>query len=183
MLIGITGTPGTGKTSVTKLLENNPFYQVIHLNELIKEEKLYSEVDTGRDCVVADMDLVYDRVLELQDKFYAVTIVDSHLSHHIADIVIVLRTSPAVLKGRLEMRNYSIEKVRENLEAEALDIILAEAVEWCEKVFEIDTTSIDTEKTLRAIERIIKGIQNGETEELEEEYRPGTVDWSDYFFD
>ncbi|MEZ5334598.1 MAG: adenylate kinase family protein [Methanolobus sp.] len=183
MLIGITGTPGTGKTSVTGLFENDPFYQVIHLNELIKEEKLYSEVDTEKDCVVADMDLVYDRVLELQDRFYPVTIVDSHLSHHIADIVIVLRTSPPVLKERLEKRNYSVEKVRENLEAEALDIILAEAVEWCEKVFELDTTYVNAEKTLRAIERIIKGLQNGETKELEEEYKPGSADWSDYFFD
>ncbi|WP_340819490.1 adenylate kinase family protein [Methanolobus sp. WCC4] len=183
MFIGITGTPGTGKTSVTKLLEKDPFYQVIHLNELIKEEKLYSEVDTERDCVVADMDRVYDRILELQDSFYAVTIVDSHLSHHIADIVIVLRTSPAILKGRLEKRNYSADKVRENLEAEALDIILAEAVEWCAKVFEIDTTAGNVEGTFGDIERIIRGLRNGDTDELEKEFRPGSVDWSDYFFD
>jgi len=182
MLIGITGTPGTGKTSVTKLLGRYPFYQVVHLKELIKEEKLYSEVDTERDCVVADMDRVYDRILELQDSFYPVTIVDSHLSHHIADIVIVLRTSPAILKERLEERNYSIDKVRENLEAEALDIILAEAAEWCTKVFEIDTTAGNVEGSLKEIERIIKGLRNGDTVELEKEFRPGSVDWSDYFF-
>jgi adenylate kinase len=183
MLIGITGTPGTGKTSVTRLLEEEPYYQVIHLNELIKEEELYSEVDAERDCVVADMDIVYDRVLELQDKSYAVTIVDSHLSHHIADIVIVLRTDPAVLKGRLEKRNYSEEKVKENLEAEALDIILAESVEWCEKVFEIDTTKESAEKTLKNIIRIIRGVRNGYTVDIEEEFRPGSVDWCDYIFD
>ncbi|MDK2947859.1 adenylate kinase [Methanolobus vulcani] len=183
MLIGITGTPGTGKTSVTRLLEEDPYYQVIHLNELIKEEKLYSEIDTERDCVVADMDQVYDRVLELQDRSYTATIVDSHLSHHIADIVIVLRTDPAVLKGRLEKRNYSEEKVKENLEAEALDIILAEAVEWCEKVFEINTTEESAEKTLKNIRQIIGGLRNGDTEELEEEFRPGSADWCDYLFD
>jgi Predicted nucleotide kinase (related to CMP and AMP kinases) len=183
MIIGITGTPGTGKTSVTKLLENDQLCQVIHLNELIREEKLYSEVDTERDCVVADMDLVYDRVLELQDKSYPVTIVDSHLSHHIADMVIVLRTSPAKLKERLEKRKYSVEKVRENLEAEALDIILAEAVDWCEKVFELDTTEGTVDRTFKDIGRIIKGLRRGDTEELEQEFRPGSVDWSDYFFD
>ncbi len=183
MLIGITGTPGTGKTSVTRLMENDPLYQVIHLNELIKEEKLYCEVDTERDCVVADMDMVYKRVLELQDKSYSVTIVDSHLSHHIADIVIVLRTSPAKLKGRLEKRKYSVEKVRENLEAEALDIILAEAVDWCEKVFELDTTGGTVDGTFKDIGKIIKGLKRGETEELEQAYRPGSVDWSNYLFD
>nr|WP_321496694.1 adenylate kinase family protein [uncultured Methanolobus sp.] len=183
MLIGITGTPGTGKTSVTRMLEEERLYQVIHLNELIKEEKLYSETDTERDCVVADMDMVYDRVLELQDRSSAVTIVDSHLSHHIADIVIVLRTDPAVLKGRLEKRNYSEEKIKENLEAEALDIILAESVEWCDRVFEINTTDESAEKTLKNIMKIIRGLRNGDTEELEEEFRPGTVDWCDYQFD
>lgn len=182
MLIGITGTPGTGKTSVTKLLENDPFYQVIHLNELIKGEKLYSEVDTERDCVVADMEMVYNRVLKLQDRSYPVTVVDSHLSHHIVDIAIVLRTSPAKLKDRLEKRKYSVDKVRENLEAEALDIILAEAVDWCEKVFELDTTAGNVEGTFKDIKRIIKGLKNGDTIELEKEFRPGSVDWSDYFF-
>ncbi len=183
MMIGITGTPGTGKTSVTRLLENDPFHQVIHLNELIKEEKLYSEVDNERDCVVADMEQVYKRVSELQDDFYSVTIIDSHLSHHIANIVIVLRTSPAELKERLEKRKYSVDKVRENLEAEALDIILAEAVDWCEKVFELDTTGRNVEGTFKDIERIIKALLNNRTLEVEEEFRPGSVDWIDYAFD
>ncbi|MBP1907948.1 adenylate kinase family protein [Methanolobus bombayensis] len=182
MLIGITGTPGTGKTSVTRLLEEDRFYQVIHLNELIKKDKLYSEVDTERDCVVADMDQVYDRVLELHDRSYPVTIVDSHLSHHITDIAIVLRTDPAILKERLQKRNYSEEKVRENLEAEALDIILAEAVEWCEKVFELNTSNRTEDKTLKDIRKIIRGLRYGNTEELEEEFRPGSIDWSNYFF-
>jgi adenylate kinase len=183
MLIGITGTPGTGKTSVTRLLEEDRLYQVIHLNELIREEHLYSEVDTHRDCVVADMDLVYRRVLELQDRSNSLTIVDSHLSHHIADIAIVLRTSPERLKERLEKRKYSVDKVRENVEAEALDIILAEAVDWCEKVFELDTTGKAVEGTLKDIQRIIKSLQRGESKELENIFRPGTVDWSYYEFD
>ncbi|MDG6242987.1 MAG: adenylate kinase family protein [Methanolobus sp.] len=183
MLIGITGTPGTGKTSVTRLLEEDGSYKVIHLNELIREENLYSDVDTERDCVVADMDLVYRRVLDLQDRTGNVTIVDSHLSHHIADIAIVLRASPERLKERLEERKYSVDKVRENVEAEALDIILAEAVDWCEKVFELDTTGQTLERTLKDIKEIIKGIRRGGTEELEELYRPGSVDWSDYLFE
>lgn len=183
MIIGITGTPGTGKTSITKYLEKQPGLQVIHLNEIIKEEKLYSEKDEERDCVVADMELVYSRVLELADSSCHATIVDSHLSHHIADIVIVLRTSPEILGDRLKKRNYSDAKIKENLEAEALDIILAESVEWCEKVFEVNTSSGDAVQTLGIIRSIIQGILNGDTKDLEEEYRPGMADWSDYLFD
>ncbi len=113
MLVGITGTPGTGKTSVTARLEKKPGYQVIHLNEIIKDEKLYSEVDAERDCVVADMDLVEQRVMEKVDSSSLITILDSHLSHHIADIVIVLRTSPEKLQKRLLQRNYSGNKIQE----------------------------------------------------------------------
>ncbi|WP_406660067.1 adenylate kinase family protein [Methanolobus sp. ZRKC3] len=182
MLVGITGTPGTGKTSVTSLLEERNQHRIIHLNELIKEEKLYSEVDTERDCVVADMDLVENRVLEIAGKDEHITIIDSHLSHHIADNVIVLRTSPEVLRERLAKRNYSPEKIEENLEAEALDVILVESVEWCEKVFEIDTTELSLKETVMKIEEVLKGMLQNDVEELLDKYRPGSVNWSEYFF-
>ena len=68
MLIGLTGTPGTGKTSVSKLLEKKRQWKVIHLNDLIKEEHLYTEVDEKRDAVVADMELVRSRLPELTDE-------------------------------------------------------------------------------------------------------------------
>jgi len=182
MLVGITGTPGTGKTSVTAQLEKKPGYQIIHLNELIKDEKLYSEVDTERDCVVADMNLVEQRVMEKVDRSSPVTILDSHLSHHIADIVIVLRTSPEKLQERLKIRNYSENKIQENLEAEALDVILFESVEWCDKVFEIDTTNQTIEKTIIDIEEILNALLKGQDDLLMEKYKPGSVDWSEEFF-
>jgi adenylate kinase len=181
MLVGITGTPGTGKTSVTRLLESRTSYRVIHINELIKEEKLYSEVDAQRDCVVADMDRVDRRVREIADSD-DITILDSHLSHHIADSVIVLRTRPDVLRERLEKRRYSPEKIQENLEAEALDIILCESAEWCDNVFEIDTTSQSVERTLSNILNILNGLALGREKELADRYRPGSVDWSEDFF-
>jgi adenylate kinase len=181
MLVGITGTPGTGKTSVTELLESRTSYRVIHINELIKEEKLYSEVDNERDCVVADMDLVDRRVREMASAD-DITILDSHLSHHLADSVIVLRTKPEVLRYRLQKRNYSTEKVEENLEAEALDIILCESVEWCDNVFEIDTTSQSVERTLDDIRNILEGLAKGREKDLAERYRPGSVNWSEEFF-
>ncbi|MDP2217507.1 MAG: adenylate kinase family protein [Methanolobus sp.] len=181
MLVGITGTPGTGKTSVTELLESRTSYRVIHINELIKEEKLYSEVDNERDCVVADMDLVDRRVREMASTD-DITILDSHLSHHLADSVIVLRTKPEVLRDRLQKRNYCTEKVEENLEAESLDIILCESVEWCDNVFEIDTTSQSVERTLDDIRNILEGLAKGREKELAERYRPGSVDWSEEFF-
>lgn len=182
MLVGITGTPGTGKTAVTALLERKRQYQVIHLNELIKKEMLYSEIDRERDCVVADMDLVEKRVKELVNNRYPATLLDSHLSHYIADTVIVLRTKPHVLRERLAMRNYSGEKVEENLDAEALDVILVESVEWCDRVFEIDTSYRSVEETVSNVEEIVEGLLKDQEKELRQRYKPGSVDWSEEFF-
>lgn len=180
--MGITGTPGTGKTAVTARLEKKRQYQVIHLNELIREEGLYCEVDRERDCVVADMDLVEKRVMELIDKRYPATLLDSHLSHHLSDSVIVLRTKPDILGERLAKRGYSAEKIGENLDAEALDVILVESVEWCERVFEVDTTNQSVDYTVASVEEILRSLVKGETEKVAQRYKPGSVEWSEDFY-
>ncbi|HHV24239.1 MAG: adenylate kinase family protein [Methanosarcina sp.] len=179
MLIGLTGTPGTGKTSVSKFLERKRHWKVIHLNDLIKEEHLYTEIDKERDAVIADMQLVRQRLEEIiSGRENEVIILESHLAHYIADTVIILRAYPPVLKMRLEARGYSEEKIRENIEAEALDVILVEAFEWCEKVFEINTTEKSIEETGQDIEKIIDHFLSGNEEELSD-YEPGSIDWID----
>ncbi len=179
MLIGLTGTPGTGKTSVSKFLERKKHWKVIHLNEMIKEEHLYTEIDEKRDAVIADMELVGQRLEEIiGGKENEVIILESHLAHYIADIVIILRVYPPELKMRLKARGYSEEKIRENIEAEALDVILVEAFEWCKKVYEINTTGKSIEETGQHIEKIMDHILSGNEEELSE-YKPGSIDWID----
>ena len=180
--MGITGTPGTGKTAVTAMLERKRQYQVIHLNELIREENLYSEVDHERDCVVADMDRVEKRVRGLVNKRYPATLLDSHLSHYIADTVVVLRTRPDVLGKRLAERGYSAEKIEENLDAEALDVILVESAEWCRNVFEIDTTDQSIEYTVESIEEIVESLLKKNTEKVKQRYKPGSVEWTEGFY-
>jgi adenylate kinase len=187
MLVGLTGTPGTGKTSVSKFLEKKRHWKVIHLNDLIKEKHLYAEVDEKRDAVIADMEIVREYLKEIVDRGInegenegkkEVVIIESHLAHHIADIVIVLRAYPPELEMRLKTRGYSKEKIEENVEAEALDVILVEAFEWCKKVFEVNTTGKSIEEVGKDIEKIIDNIFNGNEEELSE-YKPGSIDWID----
>ncbi|AKB38130.1 AMP/CMP kinase AK6 [Methanosarcina siciliae C2J] len=183
MLIGLTGTPGTGKTSASKLLEKRRQWKVIHLNDLIKKEHLYTEVDEKRDSVIADMELIQSRLPELIDEMEKesenkMVILESHLSHYITDIVIVLRAYPPELKKRLEKRGYSEEKVNENAEAESIDLILAEAFEWCDKVFEVNTTGRTAEETTGDVEKIIDYLLSGKEEGLKE-YSPGSLDWID----
>ncbi len=145
MRIALTGTPGTGKSTVAALLP----HKVIDINALVKGG-LNSGVDPERGCLEADMDGLEMRLNELDEadadkaanaaNGANIAILEGHISHYFADWAIVLRLNPNDLEKRLLARGYSERKVRENLEAEALDAILIEAVEFCSRVDEIDTT-------------------------------------------
>lgn len=158
MRVVVTGTPGTGKTTTTDLVDTSNLettLDVIHLNDLVQDEGLYSEVDEDRDSVVADLDAVRERLADVDD-----VIIDSHLAHHLdADRVVVLRCHPDVLEDRLTNRGEPEAKAAENAEAESLDVILSEAVaqHGLENVYEIDTTDRTPEDVAREIERVIAG--------------------------
>jgi adenylate kinase len=182
--VAVTGTPGTGKSTATELLEGE--YDVIHLNEVIKgDDALWTERDAERDTLVADLDAVRDRLGDWSG------VLDSHLAHRFdVDRVVVLRCHPETIEARLRERGESdatagenaepdepsralARKARENAESEALDVILSEAVEehGVENVYEIDTTDRDPEAVADEIRAAIEG---------EREPSAGTVDFIDY---
>ena len=181
MIIALTGTPGTGKTSVCALLGQQ--YRIIDLNALIKEDGLHTGEDEQRGSLVADMDALQARVDELVKDMTATVIIEGHLSHLLIgiDAVIVLRTRPGVLAQRLENRGYQPNKVQENMEAEALDVILVEAVEWHEKVYEAETTTTTSKDAAREICSMIQRLESGELDDLGG-YLPGRFDWSEEVF-
>jgi adenylate kinase len=166
MQIALTGTPGTGKTTIAGILP----YKVIDINALVKGGMNFGK-DPERGCLEADMDALANYLAGLDSD--EALILEGHFSHHFADWSIVLRLSPDVLKLRLEARGYSAEKIRENLEAEALDVILVEAVEFCDRVDEIDTTGKSTPEVAELVARIIQGRLK---------LAPGQVNWLDEFF-
>nr|QNO45244.1 putative adenylate kinase [Methanosarcinales archaeon ANME-2c ERB4] len=71
-------------------------------------------------------------------------------------------------------RGYSRTKISENALAEAIDVILVEAVDWCDRVYEIDTTGKTAEEVADAIKGILDAIDRGV--EIDG-YEPGSVDW------
>ncbi|UTF52941.1 adenylate kinase family protein [Natronosalvus rutilus] len=158
MRIAITGTPGTGKTTATTILEGRlEDYDVIYLNDLLEREGLYTSVDEERDSKVADLDALEERLAERDD-----VLVESHLSHHLpADRVAVLRCAPEVLEKRLRERGERTDKAHENAESEALDVILSEAVDHhgLESVYEIDTTDREPTEVADELEAVVRGTR------------------------
>ena len=101
-------------------------------------------------------------------------ILEGHVSHLLpVDTIIVLRASPKTLKERLAARGWSEVKIRENIEAEALDVILCEAVDTNKKVYEIDTTNMTPMQVKEAVLEIIGGT---------DKYQVGGVDFSEEAF-
>ena len=125
MRIGITGTPGTGKTTAAHHLN----HEFIDLGDYARKKGLG---EPGKEFKV-DVEALNESLPE--DCW-----VEGHLAHKIdLDHCIVLRTDPKILRERLEKRGYPEKKIEENVEAEAMDLILSEASKR-HKVYEIDTT-------------------------------------------
>ena len=124
MRIALTGTPGTGKTSVAETLRGKG-YDVIDLTRHIKDNNLREEYDAERDTYAVDVEKLNESLSDCEDCVF-----EGHLAHFIdVDSIVVLRCHPDVLAERLRARGYDEGKVRENVEAELLDVILCESAD------------------------------------------------------
>jgi adenylate kinase len=169
-IIGITGTPGTGKTAIASCLREKG-EQVIDLNRYINDNGLKERFDKKRDTYNVDVNKLNGSLKRSVPKDGNVFL-DGHLSHFLdCDIVIVIRCDPSVLHDRLKKRNYAPSKITENVQAEALDVILCESMDSNANVFEIDNTSCTTEQAAS----MVLDIVNGNTKI----YEPGSVNWGE----
>lgn len=167
MIVALTGTPGTGKTSVSKELGKQGF-AIVDMKEFIEEQGIGSV--NGKEIEVRVEELVEHLENEFDGSDKDI-VIEGHLSHHYeTDYCVVLRCSPDVLEERLSEREYNPQKVRENVEAESLDIILQEAVNVQENIIEVDTTGREAGDVA---EEVKKKIENDET-------GYGEIDWTEF---
>jgi adenylate kinase len=166
VFVAVTGTPGTGKTSACDVLARRG-YAVVDLDDVARRGGFIVGRDRARGSDEVDVDALRDH-LRVPAK---IAFVRSHYSHRMAvDLAVVLRCAPSVLRTRLEARGWPPEKVHENVEAEAIDVITQEAVSLLPAVYEVDTTTRTPSQTADAILEILRGRTRG--------HEPGSVDWS-----
>ncbi|MBD3355413.1 AAA family ATPase [Candidatus Woesearchaeota archaeon] len=149
MLIVISGTPGTGKTTLAKKLMNILNYPLLDVKDFIKEKNLAESYDQKRKTNIIDIKKLNKEIIkeikkvQKQHKLPGI-IIESHLSHYLpkkyVDLCIITKTDIKTLKKRLQKRDYSKEKIRENLDSEIFDVCLNEAKERGHKILIIDTT-------------------------------------------
>jgi adenylate kinase len=149
MMVGIAGTPGTGKTAVGDVLAWRG-RRVVRVAETIGPFVLAEE----------------DGVREVDEEAWAAAFptvdgfVEGSLAHFLlCDLLVILRCRPDVLRTRLEGRDYPPAKIAENVEAEALDVVLCEALERhpADRILELETTARSAEETADKVEAFAAG--------------------------
>ena len=177
MMIIITGTPGTGKTSVTESLKEDFKAKYISINSLLEDYDLNLGIDEKRGYKIVDTEKMIPIVDEIKEETENDFIIfEGHLAQDYpkADLVIVLRCNPAVLKKRLSTRNWKPEKIDENVSAEILGICTEESYEtYGNNVQEIETCDKTIPELKNEIIKIIKQEVN---------YPIGEIDYLNEYF-
>ena len=169
MRIALTGTPGVGKSTLAALVAGRPDWTVVDVKGWARQAGVVDGYDSEQDAEVIDVVALAARIEPERTRF---TLYEGHLSHLLpVDVAWVVRLDPVALQPRLAARGYPRWKVEENLEAEALDLILQEALDEVPRVIQRDGTRRTPEQLLSAFteatDRQLKG------HDLE------AVDWSD----
>jgi adenylate kinase len=166
-IYALTGTPATGKTSISKNLDK----KVLHLSDLYMYS---SDGKSSNGEWLVDLEKLNNIV---QEKLAEDIIVEGHFAHLMDNIdkIIVLRCDPKKLRTRMEKRGYTEDKIKENLEAEAIGLIYSQACEEVKgtELYQHDTTHRNVDES----SEILKGFFEGNVK-LDE-----TIDYSERIMD
>jgi len=163
--IGISGTPGTGKSSVARELSLRLQIPLIELSTYVMENNLYVYYDELRNSYIIDEDKVRERLVEIYKKEGALIIVGHYLEilpRELFELVFILRRDPYELINILKLRGWSDHKVAENIEAELLSICTLNAIEELGEdiIVEVDTTSKEVSAVVDEVIDIIFGVKS-----------------------
>ncbi len=153
MRIAITGTPGTGKTEVAKILSEKLEVDLIDIKPLLERSKV--GFDKKRDSDIIDETVLSKEFEKIKGNF----VIEGHMAHFIdskdVDFCIVLMTNSNELRKRLLKRGWDKEKIEENVLAEQMKICYGEAIDNKHKCIVYDTSNKTSEESVKEILEMI----------------------------
>ena len=157
MRIVITGSPGTGKTSVAKVLAEELGCGAVNEKEFALEKGI-GKWDSESNELVVPLELLEKELNRLLHNTKDI-IIEGHLLCEIklkVDCCIVLRLDPEVLESRLGRRSYSEEKIQDNVFCEGIDYCKKHALRNYEKkiVLEVESKKSIKETTRHIISKL-----------------------------
>lgn len=150
MIICVTGTPGAGKTTLSKELALKLNYVYLDANTIIKKYDLEDGFDKKMDSYIVDVEKLESAVLKeiitiKSDTEQTNFIIDSHMSHHFSNkninLCIVCTCELKELKKRLESRHYKETKIKDNLDVEIFETCFIEAQENNHNILKSDNNT------------------------------------------
>lgn len=162
--VALTGTPGVGKTAVASSLARR--WAVAEVAEIARRLGATRPAPGGVEVDVRRL----RRALRSRAAWGGVEVVVGHLAHLLpVRRAIVLRCHPGELSRRLRRahRGTAADR-RANVVAEAIDLVLTEAVRRRLNVYEVDTTGRTVGSVVLEVDRRLR--RTGPP-------RRGTVDW------
>jgi adenylate kinase len=168
--LSLSGTPGTGKSTLAKEFEALGFH-VISVEEMAIEHGCIGEVDNSDNARPIDLDALIKSISgEWSNNPLEPLIIDGHLSHHLpSDAVVVLRCSPEILEKRMLKRGYSESKIRSNCEWEIL------GSSWNERQRDIPWNEFDT--TENDVHSILISLSLWISDGFKPNDPPSVIDW------
>ncbi len=127
MRIGITGVPGTGKSTLAKRISEKYIIPIVDITKLINEKKLWTSIDPADDAKIVNLIALKRELQTIPEN----CILESHLVCEIElplDKIIVLRTPIKTLENRLKGRGYDDNKIKSNVYSELLDYCTMKAL-------------------------------------------------------
>ena len=163
LVLVLTGNPGVGKHTVSKILAKILDYDIVDVNKEVVKEGMQKHNDS------IDVDVEKIQIM-LKEKISDKSLIVGHLAPFVVSkksvsMAIVLRKNPYELIQIYEKRNYTDSKKNDNLGSEILGVIAYDSIEKFgeEKTFQINTTSLTVEEITKKIEGVINGTSKGDT--------------------
>ena len=147
--IAVTGTPGTGKTSICRLSEST-----VSVADLAAEADAIGKVDDSDGAAPIDIEKLRQFLAtKWAQPAEETLLIDGHLSHLLPiDAVVIIRCDPRILGERMAARGWSESKVEENAEWELLGGAWSELEEWSGvPILELESTNVPPASLFQAI--------------------------------
>jgi len=183
-IIIITGTPGTGKTSVAKELSSLTNGKILSINRIVLKKKFIESYDQERKTYVVDSEKLIsylrEKIKSYIKKNLKILIIEGHYADlvpkNLIEILFILRCDPEILKERLRKKNVMEKSIIENVQAEILGNSVSYALEnfgkkHRKKILEIDSSNKNIKEVASLMKKLIFN------EKHRKNYYIGKIDW------
>ncbi|MGQ0376987.1 MAG: adenylate kinase family protein [Nitrososphaerota archaeon] len=167
MSLVITGNPGVGKHTISKLVAKKLNYEILDINKIALKSMNIKKTSGTADIDTKKVKSVIKKIITKN------SLVVGHLAPYVLTksqikAVVVLRKNPYSLISVYKERKYTRQKVIENLDSEILGVIAYDSIKkfGINKVYQIDTTK-------KSLAMIVKKIQSI----FENNFKQDKVDW------